>query len=510
VKQYEIIERIAVGGMAELYLARAPGLNETVVLKRLLPSLEGRAPFPQMFRKEAQLAATLSHPNIVQVLEVGTAPDGDFIAMEHLRGATLRSLQAALHRERRLLPVEHTLRILIAICAALHYAHEKLDPDGKPLRLVHRDVSPHNVIITRDGDVKLIDFGVAKTASDGDKTAFGIVKGKLAYMSPEQCAGRAVDRRSDVYSLGIILFELTLGRRLYYGGTEYETLKRIIEMPVPRPRSLDASFDPRLERIVMRALAKPLEERHQTARELQLDLAEVARARGACTSSLELQELLNEVLPGDSAPRTADDGPVEEVQLVELDAAPQTAASGMVSPGAVEPQPLSQLHRRPRRWQRLSMLGAAAATIVVLALTQPFRSDHPPSAAGAALAPSPSPSPSVQTEPDPPAVEPTPVLVMPASMVAPLPSTARKLRGPARKRMVAADPDLRGSLLIDSSPWCLVAVDGVMQGPTPIQVKLAAGSHSVRLRNSRFHINRLEQVVVAPHQTVRRRLDFSR
>jgi serine/threonine protein kinase len=509
--QYEILERLAVGGMAELFLARAPGRSEPVVVKRLLPSLQDHPPYPGMFRKEAQLAATLSHPNIVQVLEVGTDAGNEFIAMEHLQGSSLRTLQAALDRHQRFLPVEHTLRILIGMCAALHYAHEKLGPDGKPLGLVHRDVSPHNVIITHEGDVKLIDFGVAKTADEGEKTALGIVKGKLSYMSPEQCTGRAVDRRSDLYSLGIILFELTTGRRLYYGGTEYETLKRIIEMPVPPPRSIDGSYDPRLEQILMRALAKPRDDRYQTAQEMQLDLVQLAQARGACTSSIELQELLAELVTGGDAPMIPD----EDLELLEVgpsaeaDGSASVRSASVLSPGPAAPQPLSQLHKRPFPWSRVGMVAAAAAAFVVIALLKP---KHAPAPARPAHV---EPSPPLAAAPEPPPPEPT--LIMPPMEVArmpavqtpaPRPAPARPSRPLKRIKVASAAPDLRGSLLIDSSPWCLVAVDGVTQGPTPIQVKLAAGNHTVRLRNSRFHIDKSEQVVVAPNQTVRRRVDF--
>ncbi|MEA2696845.1 MAG: eukaryotic-like serine/threonine-protein kinase, partial [Myxococcales bacterium] len=208
--RYELLARLAVGGMAEIYLARAQGMSgfeKLLVLKRILPQHALDPELLRMFLDEARLSATLTHPHITQVYDIGTQGDTPFFTMEYVHGANLREIlnaQAAVAGGDRVLPDAHAVSIIAAAAAGLHYAHERRGADGQPLQIVHRDVSPSNVLVTYDGAVKVADFGIAKWTSQRTQTQAGALKGKFAYMSPEQCRSQPVDRRSDVFALGTL------------------------------------------------------------------------------------------------------------------------------------------------------------------------------------------------------------------------------------------------------------------------------------------------------------------
>jgi serine/threonine protein kinase len=275
VGRYEVVQRIACGGMAEIYLARASGIygfEKYVVLKRILPQYAANAEFVRMFLKEARVAASLDHANIAHVYDIGETGGSTFFAMEYLHGEDLRQIVRELERRNEKLPLEHALEIVMGAAAGLHFAHDKRRPDGVSLGIVHRDVSPANIVVTYDGGVKLVDFGIAKLAADPELSQRYALKGKLAYMSPEQLHNLPVDRRSDVFALGIVLYEITTHTRLFKGATEVQTMKAVMEGVVPSPSSLLPGYPPALERIVLRALAMNPDERYQSGRELQIDL----------------------------------------------------------------------------------------------------------------------------------------------------------------------------------------------------------------------------------------------
>jgi serine/threonine-protein kinase len=280
--KYTLVRRLATGGMAELFLAiqrSVGGFEKLIVIKRILPSMNQERAFIEMLLHEARIAATLTHPNLVQVFDLGVVDGAYFIAMEHVHGEDLRAIVRQLKsREAPEFPTEHALTIVVGVCAGLAYAHEKHDLDGTPLDIVHRDVSPQNVVVTFGGDVKLVDFGIAKSVARlGEDTESGRLKGKVPYMSPEQARGEAVDGRSDVFAAGVILFELTTGRRLFKAASEYETLKLICERDYPLPSRIRPGYPPALEAIVMRALARDRAQRYQSAREMQGALEEFVR-----------------------------------------------------------------------------------------------------------------------------------------------------------------------------------------------------------------------------------------
>jgi serine/threonine protein kinase len=267
---YDVIERIAVGGMAEIYLGIARGLegfSRPVVIKKVRPRLSNDQRFVQMLIKEAKITAALSHPNIVQILDLGrNAEDEHFIVMEYVDGQDLRSLidEAAAKG----LAIGRELAVFVAseVCAALDHAHRQTDEAGRPLNLIHRDVSPSNVLVSFAGEVKLTDFGIARYGRD--VSVIGTLKGKLAYMSPEQARGNTVDHRSDLYSLGSILFEIVLGRRVHLAETDLEMLEQVREGQVPLPSSIAPEIPLELERIMLRALAPTPSQRFQSAEEM--------------------------------------------------------------------------------------------------------------------------------------------------------------------------------------------------------------------------------------------------
>ena len=291
--KYTLLRRLAAGGMAELFLAlhrSVAGFEKLVVIKRILPSMNQNKGFIDMLLHEARIAATLSHPNVVQIFDVGQVDGTYFIAMEHIHGEDIQGIVRAMKKKDLIeFPLEHTLSIVLGTCAGLAYAHDKRDLDGRPLSIVHRDISPRNIVVSFTGDVKIVDFGIAKSGIEpGEETASGQLKGKAPYMSPEQARGQSIDWRSDIFATGVMLFELTTGRRLFKGTSEYETLKLIVDKEYPRPSEIKPGYPRELERIVMRALEKDREARYQSAREMQADLEEFVRHERIAVSQVSL------------------------------------------------------------------------------------------------------------------------------------------------------------------------------------------------------------------------------
>ena len=275
--KYELLERIAAGGMAEVFLARATGLagfERRLVIKRIRDEHARDPRFVQSFVNEARIGVHLDHPNIVQVYELGRVGDAWYIAMEHLHGRDLTRLRKAVAARDERISAPVAVRMVADVCRALAYAHTRTTSDGQPLGLVHRDVSPHNVVVTFSGEVKLVDFGIARLMHDrsqegGERRVGG---GKYAYMSPEQARGEALDHRSDLFSAGIVLWELLVGHRLFQHDDPREKLRRVREAIIPHPRDEGVDIDEELWAVLSRALAQDREDRYPTAAELEEDL----------------------------------------------------------------------------------------------------------------------------------------------------------------------------------------------------------------------------------------------
>lgn len=288
--------------MAEIFLARERGAGpeEFIVIKRLLGHISEHPGLVQMFLDEARVAATLNHPNIVKIYNVGTVGGHFFLSMEHLRGLDLSKLNREMRRQKRKLPIQHVLYICHRIAKALEYAHNHRGRKGERLSIVHRDLSPHNVFMTLDGEIKLLDFGVAKAANALHKTKTGALIGKLAYMSPEHLNNDVeIDGRSDLFSLGIIMWELSVGRRLYNTKKlgEFEVLRRITQEPVPDPLQFRSDYPEVVRDLLNRVLQKEREERFQTAGDLATAIVRVADSLGLSLTEMGISEFVNNSLP---------------------------------------------------------------------------------------------------------------------------------------------------------------------------------------------------------------------
>ncbi|MBA3818023.1 MAG: serine/threonine protein kinase, partial [Deltaproteobacteria bacterium] len=282
--KYEILALLALGGTAEIYLARiggAAGFEKYVVVKCLHDHLADDPEFVRMFLDEARLAACLDHSNIVQTMELGEHENRYFMVMEFLAGLSLAMVvrRAGERLPGGRIPVHLVLNMIAQSCAGLHYAHERQN-NGKPLNIVHRDISPQNLVISFEGVVKVVDFGIAKAELRETKTRAGTIKGKFAYMSPEQCVATNVDRRTDVFALGIIAHELLTGRRLFKRGSPYETYQAVIECDVEPPSRQNIEIDPAIDPIIMKAVAKAKEDRYPTAEAFGDALAGYLHQRG--------------------------------------------------------------------------------------------------------------------------------------------------------------------------------------------------------------------------------------
>ena len=270
--KYSLLHKLATGGMGEVWLARQSGpagFDRFIAVKRLLPNLAENNEFVQMFLDEARLAARLTHPNICQVYEFGREGGSYYLAMEYMHGESLSSMLERSIKERKPLTQPMVALIIQQALEGLHFAHEAKDEHGRPLNLVHRDISPSNIFVTYDGQVKLLDFGIAKAAHRITQTVAGSIKGKFGYIAPEVYKGMTIDRRVDLFAMGVVLWEMLTRRRLYKRAAEYEILRAIVEEEPPDPRSLDSSITPELAETALKALAKLPGERYQTALEMR-------------------------------------------------------------------------------------------------------------------------------------------------------------------------------------------------------------------------------------------------
>jgi serine/threonine protein kinase len=325
--KYRLVKRLAVGGMAEIYLARvsgSEGFEKLVALKRILPQHAANDEFIQMFLNEARIAATLHHPNIAQTYDIGHEGGSYFFTMEYVHGEDMRTLT----KKAKHLPLEHALNIVIGVCGGLHHAHEKRGNDGRPLGLVHRDVSPSNVLVTYDGAVKMVDFGIAKATSHRAETRVGTLKGKIAYMSPEQCRGEGLDRRADVFSIGILLYEFTTGHRLFKGDNEFAILNMIVNQDVTPPTQLVPGYPRALEPIVLKALARDRDQRYANAEEMQVDLEAFARDHRLAVSSISLARFMESVFGKKT-------DPWHEIAAASVDM-PLTPPEDDITPGPID------------------------------------------------------------------------------------------------------------------------------------------------------------------------------
>jgi len=332
---YNLLEKVAVGGMAELFKARQRGphdFEKIVAIKRILPHLSDNDEFVRMFIDEAKLAAQLSHPNIVQIFDLGKAGGSYYIAMEFVDGRDLRNLLRKVREYRLPMPEVLAAAVIMKVASALDYAHRKRAIDDKELRLVHRDISPQNILISYEGAVKLVDFGIAKAATKNAQTQAGALKGKLLYMSPEQALGQPLDSRSDLYSLGLVLAELLTGERCFQADSELGVLEKVRLGKVLDVRSVNPSVSREMGAILDRLLCREVERRYASARLLERDLKALLAQQGSEPTEADLAEYVNTLLRGtreEAEQLLADRFALVAPALPALDAGPaRPAAAG--------------------------------------------------------------------------------------------------------------------------------------------------------------------------------------
>jgi serine/threonine protein kinase/CheY-like chemotaxis protein len=298
---YFLLEKIAVGGMAELFKAQqrgVQGFQKIVAIKRILPHFSDNEDFVTMFIDEAKLAAQLTHPNIVQIFDLGKAGSSYYIAMEYVNGRDLRTLLRKVREYGTPFPEQVAAFVTMKVAAALDYAHRKRGFDDRELKLVHRDISPQNVLLSTEGAVKLVDFGIAKAASKASHTVAGALKGKLLYMSPEQALGQPLDNRSDLYSLGLVLFELLTGVRCFQADSELGVLEKVRLGRIADLSSLNPGVSREMAAIVSRALQKGVEHRYPSARFMERDLRDYLQRQGPPITEHDVAEYMNALLKG--------------------------------------------------------------------------------------------------------------------------------------------------------------------------------------------------------------------
>ena len=495
--KYELVSRLAAGGMAEIFLARTKsiqGFEKYLVIKRILGHRTQDPEFVRMFLDEARVAATLDHPNIVQIYDVGHVDNEYFIAMEYLRGHNLIEIvRAGAKLGYAKPPLEHVVSTLTQCCAGLHYAHEKRDFEGRSLEIVHRDVTPQNVVVSFDGSVKVVDFGIAKAATREVETLAGTLKGKIGYMSPEQCRGGSVDRRSDVFAVGIILFELTTGKRLYHERSDFDTLKKIIEGPVPSPRDLLPFYPAFLNAIVVRCLQKNPDDRYQTARDLHADLDAFARDNQLVTGTVPLSQYMERIYADELAThKSADAAAMATAAQVTMTG---SSASYLGESSRRSSSPVATPLAEARR-QHIMRLGLQATIAVLLVLLgggivfwQTRRYDVP-RPVGAAAVPAAQPTASPAAAPAAKTTAPGAAVGAAASPIAAAPPPNLQ---PAHPRPVARPGDAH--ITVASEPRCELLVDGVPYGATPlIDLAVPAGRHTIVLLNSVANVRETKKV----------------
>jgi len=317
--RYEVIRKLATGGMAEVFLAKAAGplgFEKTLVVKRILPHLVDESAFVEMFLAEAKLVAQLNHPNIVQIFDFGEADGAYFLAMEYIDGPNLRTLLKQAREFGILLPPALGAKMVAAACEGLAYAHDFRDPvTQQPLNLIHRDISPDNILLSRQGAVKVADFGIAKAAGHGPKTQEGILKGKLPYMSPEHLRGQKLDRRADVYALGLVLYELLTCRKPFEATIEADILRAILDDPFIPAVERRPELSKPLGQILDRALAKERNDRYRDCLAFQADLEQFVLSGGEALGSLHIARLITqlEAAPGKGSPPATHGDPVPPI-----------------------------------------------------------------------------------------------------------------------------------------------------------------------------------------------------
>jgi serine/threonine protein kinase len=311
-EKYRIIQKLDAGGMAEVYKGiqdSGQGIERLVAIKRVLPHLAKNQKFVEMFLDEARLSMNLNHANVVHLIDLGRSADTYFIVMEFIDGTNLKAIVEYFRNQGRTVPVEQAIFLCSQICSGLGYAHDLRNPvTGKALGIVHRDISPPNVLVSRQGEVKLVDFGLAKASNQISKTDQGVVKGKFSYLSPEAALGETVDRRTDIFAVGIILWEFLAGKRLFYGETDFQTVELVRKAQIPSLSTLNPQVSPELDDIIRMSLARDPENRYQTAHDFGDALTQYLFSHKLKVTPYDIGRLIEDILSAKAAKSSNDGG----------------------------------------------------------------------------------------------------------------------------------------------------------------------------------------------------------
>ncbi len=555
--KYEVTRRLAVGGMGEIFLARqtgVPGFERLVILKRLLSDFAGQPAFVEQFLDEARVAATLNHPNIVSIFEVGLWQGNYFIAMEYIHGYSLVSLIRGLGKRQRYLPPAVGAKIIHDAALGLDHAHQARDVNGRPLHIVHRDISPPNIMLRDDGHVKVVDFGIARAANRAVRTSTGALKGKIGYMPPEQLQGEELDGRSDQYSLGVVLWELLCRRRLYHDDNPIKVLHAVLDRPVPPPSAIVEGIPEALDQITCRMVTRNRDERFQSCAEVARALRRFIDLADPEMSEERVGELAREVV-GPVSEEQNDDLPISGqdflVDLRQRTPDGEFVVTPFSQPGAVT------LAQPPRRARAPIVVLAILLGVVVLGLgglltRELWRAPTQPVAAAASPSPTQPPAAKVVA---PPIVrlESTPagatvlagnrVLGVTPLVIDTLAAEVEHLLLVERRGFEAQEVRVRlaageekqlavelarsksgkkgkaakggteavtttpaaggeGYLTLKTTPWTNVSIDGELYGPSPLfKIKLPAGEHTVVLVNEQHGVRVTRKVTIRAGQT---------
>jgi len=380
--RYMIVGEVATGGMAEVFLGVHKGLEDfvkVVVIKRVLPQWSSSPEFVRMFIDEARIAARLDHPNIVRTYEFGEVDGQYFTTMEYLPGEDLTKTLNRLVQTKEQMPVHIAAGVVSQVCAGLHFAHQLTDTVGRPLGLVHRDVNPSNVVVTYGGEVKLIDFGVAKTTSN-IKTQTGTIKGKLSYMSPEQILGRETDQRSDVFSTGVVLWELLAQRPLFTRATEAATLYAILNDPITPPSRVRSDVPYELDLIVMQALARSPGDRFASAEEMQEALEQFLEHQFPKYDARSLARMLEELFGADRARAKRSIAQTRSLSAnisLVMKLRTDVRRNDLLATGSHPDEPPAPRSKLVPILAILMLLGIAAGVVYLVSATDPSSSSDP-------------------------------------------------------------------------------------------------------------------------------------
>jgi serine/threonine protein kinase len=471
--KYELIRRLALGGMGEVFLARqtggVSGTERLVILKSLLPELAEQDGFVDQFLDEARVAAKLNHPNIVQMYEAGLWNGMYFIAMEYIRGDNLSRIQKVARARGVAPPIHLMVRIARDALLGLGHAHTAIDEmTGKPLQVVHRDVSPQNIMVRIDGVTKLVDFGIAKAANKLDRTKTGVLKGKLQFMSPEQVMGEDVDARTDQFAMGVVLWEMLTGTRLFQGDNEIQILRAVSQQPIPSPSSVVPGFPPDLEMVVMRMLERDRTRRYASCAEAAEELAAWLAQGSRRVSEADVAVFVKQIV-GDSVDEATRNVSASENFLLSLHHTPSKAPKKPVIGQQPETSPTMVRRLEAKKSRTMAGIGVgigvAAALSLAAAMVVMTRPDDEP-----ARAPGGTPVMALTTMTGAGAVTgPATTTTTGAPAFRPPPAMARHVAG--LLEITLSEPK-NASILVDGGAW---------PERTPTVLRLPVGPHTVEV-----------------------------